>query len=198
MGGWGWRPAASKLGWKLLQEASMWFRDGRERRQSSLCTIKRAETGDRVRSSLIWEAYAATWGHVIPRPVLPLRAMSGSMAPLQQGSVLMSVTHVTSKGHEDVDGLDRLLRTCWWLSVMLNWSHPSLAIWLLQLRCGLGRARHTLHLGSVKELASVAWTWEAHVQGLSWPTPKSSSPMSFWSMWRGQSCRTKAIGSPGQ
>lgn len=38
-------------------------------------------------------------------PVLPLKAMSGSMVMQQQGSVSISVDHITTKGHEDVPGL---------------------------------------------------------------------------------------------
>lgn len=37
--------------------------------------------------------------------VLPPRAMAGSMVLLQLGPVLMSMTHVTIKGHADVHGL---------------------------------------------------------------------------------------------
>lgn len=36
--------------------------------------------------------------------VLPLSVFSGSMAMQQQGSVVMSVTHITSEEHADVPG----------------------------------------------------------------------------------------------
>jgi hypothetical protein len=39
------------------------------------------------------------------QPVLPLRATSGSMVLKQQGSVLMSVAHVTTKGHVNVQSV---------------------------------------------------------------------------------------------
>lgn len=39
------------------------------------------------------------------QPVLPLRVMSGSMAMQHQGSVSMSLTYSTTKGHPDISGL---------------------------------------------------------------------------------------------
>jgi hypothetical protein len=50
--------------------------------------------------------------------VLPLEAMSGSMALQQQGSVI-------TKDHTDVPGLDCNPGTCWCLRAVQNWLHPS-------------------------------------------------------------------------
>lgn len=42
---------------------------------------------------------AAAWSHVISGSELPLRAVSGSVTLLKQGSVLMAVVRVTTQGH---------------------------------------------------------------------------------------------------
>jgi hypothetical protein len=61
------------------------------------------------------------WWH----PVLPPRAMSGFMALLQSGSVLMSMAHVIIKGHADVPCLGCHLKPCWCPRALLSWSYPS-------------------------------------------------------------------------
>lgn len=45
---------------------------------------------------------------MISRSVLPLRAMSGSIALLQPGSILMSMASVTTEGFADDHGLSVL------------------------------------------------------------------------------------------
>lgn len=42
---------------------------------------------------------------VVFRSVMPLRAETGSEVQLQPGSILMSVTHATTKGIADLPGL---------------------------------------------------------------------------------------------
>lgn len=49
---------------------------------------------------------------VISGPLLLPRAKPGSVAFLQQGSVLMSVACITTKDHADLLGLGCHLRTC--------------------------------------------------------------------------------------
>lgn len=70
--------------------ARMWRRDGEER-LSSLCSGKRGGTREEkaLRDSLMREACPATKAMVISGPVLPPRAMSGSVALRHQRSVLM-------------------------------------------------------------------------------------------------------------
>ena len=46
------------------------------------------------------------------QPMLLLRAMSGSMALQKQGTMLMFVTHVATKGHVEVLGLGCCLDPC--------------------------------------------------------------------------------------
>lgn len=60
--------------------------------QSGSCAVESSGTEDRtsVRNRLIGVAYAATWGHMIPRPMLPPRTMFEYLALPQLGSVLMS------------------------------------------------------------------------------------------------------------
>ena len=50
---------------------------GEKEKQSGSCTMERRETADVivVRNRLVWGAYAASWGHVMPGPVLLPRAM---------------------------------------------------------------------------------------------------------------------------
>ena len=45
------------------------------------------------------------------QPILPLRVLSGSIDMQQQQSVLMSITHITTKDHTDVPALACCLRT---------------------------------------------------------------------------------------
>lgn len=56
---------------------------------------------------------------VIYRPELQLSIMFGSVALQQLGSVMMSETHVTNKGHSDALGLGGHLRPYWCLRIML-------------------------------------------------------------------------------
>lgn len=75
---------------------------GEKEKQSGSCSVEKSGTEDEtvVRNQLTRVTYAApTWGHVMSGPVLPLRAMSGSVALPKLGSVLMSVTHITTGGH---------------------------------------------------------------------------------------------------
>lgn len=51
-------------------------------------------------------------GSCVSRPALPPKAISGSVALLKLGSVLMCVTCVTSEGHTDACGLGCHLRPC--------------------------------------------------------------------------------------
>lgn len=61
---------------------------------------------------MIRVAYAATWDRVTSRIVLlPLKAMSGSMALLQPRSTLMFMDRVTTEGHTDANGLGHCLRS---------------------------------------------------------------------------------------
>lgn len=82
------------------------------------------------------------------QPILTLRAMSGSMTKQQQGSVSMSMTHVTIKVHVDVPGLDCSLRPCRYPRAAQNWPCPSPTE-------SLGRVGPAPCLGSTAELALV-------------------------------------------
>lgn len=57
------------------------------------------------------------------RPMLPLRAMCGFVALQQQ-----SMTHITTKNHMDVLGLDCLLEPPQCLMDVQSWTCPSLAV----------------------------------------------------------------------
>lgn len=75
-------------------------------------TVKRSRTVDTkaVRNKMTSVAYVAKWGHVIYRTLLPLRAMSGSLALLKLGYMIMSVARVTTKGNiHDAHGLTVML-----------------------------------------------------------------------------------------
>lgn len=66
------------------------------------------------------EQFVMIWWHVMSWPVLLPKAMSGSAALLQLGSVLMS------HGHADVHDLGSNQRPCWYQRVMLPyWSEWS-------------------------------------------------------------------------
>lgn len=55
------------------------------------------------------------------QPMLPPRAMSGSVILKQQGSVLMSIAHFTIRDHADVSGLSCYLKPCYCLRPEQRW-----------------------------------------------------------------------------
>lgn len=71
--------------------------------------MERGRTGDAVmvRNRLVRVARTASWSQVMSGPVLLLRWFHGS-----QGSVLISVAPITTKGHEDACGLDCHPKPC--------------------------------------------------------------------------------------
>lgn len=77
---------------------------GTKEKISSLCTMKKSRTRDTmaVRNSVMWETCTATQTMVVFGPMLLQRAMSVSMTLPKQGSVSLSVAHVTTKDHEDI------------------------------------------------------------------------------------------------
>ena len=77
--------------------------------------------------------------------MLPLRAMCRSMAIEQQGSVLMSIVHVTNRVHVVISGVGWHLGHCWCSRAVQRWLHPSLDA--------------TSHLASKLGLVLVAGTW---------------------------------------
>jgi hypothetical protein len=151
--------------------------------------------------------------------MLPLKSMSGFVAMKQQGSVLMSMVHITTKDHEGIPDLGCYLWPHWCPRAVQCWSHPSLTsvFWksgptsyqLLHL------GEQTLHLvplagcsigwaswGSAGELALVTpvhWSTQLpprpRSRALSWPTQTSTPSMNCWSTWRCQSCRSETPGS---
>lgn len=79
---------------------------GEKERQNGLCTVRRNwrhEGGEPDISSLRWLPPEAM---VMSPPILLLRARSGSVVLQQQGPVLVSVSHIATKGHGDIPGLD--------------------------------------------------------------------------------------------
>lgn len=66
---------------------------GKNKEQSSSCTVERSETEAEVRNRLICVAYVVTWENVLSVPVMPLRTMCGSVNLLQLKSVLMPLFH---------------------------------------------------------------------------------------------------------
>ncbi|KAL6091213.1 hypothetical protein STEG23_017690 [Scotinomys teguina] len=62
-----------------------------------------------VRNSMIWVAYAVTWCHGMSGPVLPQRAMSGSVALPQLESVMLSMACVAIESLVDTCGLGQHL-----------------------------------------------------------------------------------------
>lgn len=89
--------------------------DKRERRRGRVVGTLCREA---VRNRLIWEAYTATWGHVISGPTLPPRAMSGFLTLPQMG---LAVVSMATKDHTDDRGLSCHLRSCWCLRVKCCW-----------------------------------------------------------------------------
>lgn len=81
---------------------------GKKEKWSSLGIVMRDGTGDSgvERSSLLGLANLATWAMVRSQPELQLRAMTGSMTTQWQGSMLMSVTHSTTREHGDIPSQD--------------------------------------------------------------------------------------------
>lgn len=71
---------------------------------------------------------------VIYRPVLSLRAKSGIVALKLQGSLSMSIDHVTSKGQADFSGLGCCLGPGRCQRAVQSWLHPSapMALWSCQ------------------------------------------------------------------
>jgi hypothetical protein len=97
------------------------------------------------------------------QPLSPLKTMSRSMAMQQQGSVSMSLAHITTKeqGHKDVPGLCNYLGPHWGSSVVQSWLHPSLAT-------APGRAISAPCLGStVEHMALVAEARVTQTEGMS-------------------------------
>lgn len=71
---------------------------GEKGKGTSSCAVDRGRTGEAgaVRNRLIWMACLLFKALVMSRPGLLTRAMSGSMALPQPGSVLTSVAHVAT------------------------------------------------------------------------------------------------------
>lgn len=92
----------------------MWLRNGREgeAERSHPVESSRTEDAPAMRNRLIWVAGAPTWGLMMSRPGLLLRAVSESVALPQLGSVWTSMTHVTTEEHTDTCGLGPHLRPC--------------------------------------------------------------------------------------
>ena len=65
------------------------------------------------------------------QPVLLLRVMSGSIVMQQNGSVLMSVVHITTKDRVDISDLGCCLEPHRCTRVVHSWSHfsPSASLW---------------------------------------------------------------------
>lgn len=61
-------------------------------------------------------------------PVLTLSIMSGSVAMQQQGYVLMSVVHITIKGHVDILDLGYCLRPCLCPRAVQNWATLTVSV----------------------------------------------------------------------
>lgn len=91
---------------------------GEKEIRSGLCTMKTHRMGGIawcVRPSLPPEAM------VMSGPMLPLKAMSGSMDLLQQGSGCVSMARVAFKDHVDLFHLGWRLRQCVWESWPDGW-----------------------------------------------------------------------------
>lgn len=88
----------------------MWWSDGKEREAEQLEHREERRNGrlkGRKEVAVI-VVRPATWGMVSSQPKLQLRAMSEFMAIQQlQGSMLMSMVHITIIEHEDVQELCR-------------------------------------------------------------------------------------------
>lgn len=72
-----------------------------------------------MKSRLIWVTYSVTCGHIVPRPVMHPRAMSGSVTLWQLASVLIPMNCVTMKDHMDVHGLSCHQGSHWYPRAML-------------------------------------------------------------------------------
>lgn len=77
------------------------------KKQNSLSIMKRAVTGDTraQRNSLLGVASQAAWASGEVLDCAMAEAMSGCMIMQQQGSVSMSLVHITTKDHENFLGL---------------------------------------------------------------------------------------------
>lgn len=85
---------------------------GEKGKWRGLCTKERSRTeGAKAVRNRLFGVYAATWGHVISRPVLPQSAMPGSVALLQLGAVPKPVAHFTINC-KDAQGLGHHLSPC--------------------------------------------------------------------------------------
>lgn len=71
-----------------------------------------------------------------------VRVMSGSKAMEQQGSVSMSVTHFTTKGHEAISGLDYHLGLHRCQRAVQSWSCPSMEVALWRAVPALHQLQH--------------------------------------------------------
>lgn len=87
-----------------------------------------------IGAPLIWVTCTTTWDHVMSKPMLPQKTMSGSMVLLQPGSQLMSMAHANVHGlcyslnPVDLYGLGCIQGPClslWaWGCVHGLWCHP--------------------------------------------------------------------------
>jgi hypothetical protein len=114
--------------------------------------------------TLLFEAMVKSW------QVLTLRAMAGSVA--MQHPVLLSIAHVTTKGHADVPGLGCYLEPCWCLRAEQSWPHLSPAP-------ALRGSVSVPHLGSSVELSQLA---KARVSQPWGHESRKASPVPCW-LW---------------
>ena len=86
---------------------------------------------------------------VKPQPMLLLRAMCGSVAVQQQGSMSVSMTHITTRDHGDIPG------TIWM-------SRGYAELGLPFTGCSTQKSRSCTWLSSTMELALKSWVWMSH------------------------------------
>lgn len=96
---------------------------GEKEKQNNLSAIKK-QTGDaRVEmNNLIWIACSTSWGY---HAGLLMRVMFGSVAMQLWGCVLMSMAHVTTKGHENICGWAATWDSGWCPRAVQSWLCPT-------------------------------------------------------------------------
>jgi hypothetical protein len=87
------------------QCANIWWATGRERKKSGQLEHYEERGNWRLKGRKE-SPVLSVQPMVRPQPGLPLRAVSESMSPQQQGSVWISVTHVITREHGELPGQD--------------------------------------------------------------------------------------------
>jgi hypothetical protein len=188
---------------------------GEKEKQSGVCTVKRGRTGKvrMVRNSLMWAAWAATWGHVRPSPRCYWGPCLGQWPCISRGlcwcpwsmlppkAMWKSLVWTAASDHFVVQGLHWVDPVPLWLKHWGEHPHPcwssmrelALVMWAQKSRPKVWEQDSWPHhcRDSTGDLALVTWAQESwQADQLTQLPPKHKSISLSWSTltWSAGAC----------